>query len=578
MTPAEGRQPSLGSISDVTRPESSVFGGSVQGSVNFDAAVVDQVEVAVVVTGLDRRLLYANPCAEALFGWPAGGMVGTMVGSAVGVDLDAATAEEIRSSLARRQPWKGEFTVRHPGGDLLTVKASNSGLFGQDGQLAGVVSVVTEIPEERRAVENLTRQTEGLRFLLEATTVLSSASDYRDCLRGLAALAVPMLGDLCLIDVRSESSIDRVAVRHANPAQQALADELAADYPPDPAGPHPAALAMRTGQSTIGAEMSDGFLRATTKDDRHYQLIKQLQFASYMCAPLKARGRVLGALTVVSSGSGRHFEPDDLALAEELAQRAALVIDNLRLLSERSRIARSLQAALLPPRLPLVPGLDLAARYLPAGEGSEVGGDFYDIFDLGRGAWVAAVGDVCGTGPDAAAVTGLVRHSLQASARQTRDPAAMLSVANSVLSENQLEDAGRFCTALCAVIRPGPLVRVTLAAAGHPPPLVVHPDGTIEEIRCKGALLGVGVQVVGENRRWRLHPGDRMVFYTDGLIEARDARRRFFGEGPLAECLAAGADYGPDKLAQHIVEAVQGFSADGLHDDLALLVIGVPQG
>jgi sigma-B regulation protein RsbU (phosphoserine phosphatase) len=163
--------------------------------------------------------------------------------------------------------------------------------------------------------------------------------------------------------------------------------------------------------------------------------------------------------------------------------------------------------------------------------------DWYNDDGIGvRGVkFAAAEGNVCGTGPDAAAVTGLVRHALQASAQQSRDPATMLGVADAVLSENQLEEMERFCTATCAVIRPGRAVRVTLAGAGHPPPLVLHADGSVEEIACRGALLGVGMQMAGDSRRWLLHPGDRLILYTDSLIEARDSRRRFFGDGPLAD-------------------------------------------
>jgi PAS domain S-box-containing protein len=545
--------------------------------VNFERAIMDRIQAAVIASDLHGRLLYANPYAEQLYGWTSDEMLGSLVGELAGVHLDPATAAQIAADLAAGRTWEGEFEVLRPDGSCLAVRSSNSGLYDEDRRLVGVVSIVIDITTHRQSLDQLTREASALRFLLEATTILSSSLDFRECLQRLAALAVPSLGDLCLIDAVVDDTIVRMAAAHADPRCRQLVEELIEQYPPDPGGAHPAVIAMQSGRSEIAAAMSDEFLRATTRDERHYQIVKELGFSSYMCAPLAARGRTIGTLTLVSAGSGRRFGDADLALAEELAQRAALVVDNARLFSERTRVARSLQAALLPPSLPHVPGLRLAARYLAAGKGNEVGGDFYDLFSIGRGAWVAAVGDVSGTGPEAAAVTGLVRHALHASAQQSRDPAVMLQTANAVLCEDQ-RSWERFCSACCAIIRPGELVRVTLASAGHPPALILRASGKVDELVCGGVVLGAQITPAMQTRRCVLKNGDRLILYTDGLIEARNAKREFFGEGELAKALAACDGMGAEEVAGRLLQAVEDFAGGRLSDDLALLVIGAGEG
>src|SRR5438874_2387332 len=140
--------------------------------------------------------------------------------------------------------------------------------------------------------------------------------------------------------------------------------------------------------------MSEDFVRAMCLDEEHFEIVRRLGYSSYICVPLIARGRALGTLTLVSCSPGRRFGADDLAIAQEVAWRAALAADNARLFSERAYVARTLQASLLPHTLPDIPGVELAARYLAAGEGNEVGGDFFDAFDVGYGTWAVVVGDV----------------------------------------------------------------------------------------------------------------------------------------------------------------------------------------
>lgn len=548
----------------------------MEGRVDFAAAVMDRVQAAVVVTDLEGRLLYANPYARRVYGWLDKPLVGTKVAEIAEVDLPAERAAEISEALHAGRSWQGEFTLRRSDGEQITVRATDSGLYDESGELVGVISVVTDVTQQRESVDRLQREKDVLRFLLDASTVLAATPDYRDTMQQLAELAVPMLADLCLIDTAIGGELVRMGAAHADPSLAPLVRELAESYPPDPAGEHPVVRVMRTGEAELSEEMTEEFLRATTKDERHLHIVREMHFSSYMCVPLAARGRVLGTITLVSAGSGRSFGPDDLALAEELARRAALVVDNARVLTASTSVSRALQTALLPPSLPKIDGIDLAARYRAVGEGSEVGGDLYDVFELGRGAWAAVVGDVSGTGPEAAAITGLVRHALRASGLRTRDPASMLGTANQMLWEQLASDAERFCTACCVVLRPKGELRATVASAGHPPAVIVRADGLVEELAPQGGLLGVDPEIMLKARRISLSAGDRLVLYTDGLTEARSADGSFFGETAFEQTLREGKEMRAEQLAELLIDAVESFTEGSQNDDLAVLIVGVP--
>src|SRR5262245_27940408 len=223
-----------------------------------------------------------------------------------------------------------------------------------DGQLVGDIAdqagIVLDIARLFHAAEHeiasRRRAEEVQRFLGETSALLSWSLDYPEGYERLAKLCVPFVADLCLIDVADDTGIRRRAAVHADPRQAELVELLETKFVPDPFGNHPAASVVRGGRSEIATDMSDDLLRTMTRSEEHFQLVKALDFASYMCVPLTARGRTLGALTLVSAGSGRRFGPQDLALAEELARRAGLALDNARLFAERDHVARALQSSL----------------------------------------------------------------------------------------------------------------------------------------------------------------------------------------------------------------------------------------
>ena len=246
-------------------------------------------------------------------------------------------------------------------------------------------------------------------------------------------------------------------------------------------------------------------------------LLSALPLASFACLPLIARGALLGVVSVISTRAGR-FTPGDpqLALLQELCRRGAQALDNARLYAEQARTARTLQESLLPPRLPDMPGLDVSARYRPA---ARVGGDFFDAFALRDGGWALGIGDVCGKGAEAAAVTALARHTIRAAARYEDTPSGTLRALNeAILADHQ---DMRFCTAALAALRRTPAgAELVCAGGGHPPPVILRADGVALAACRPGTVLGVVADPALDDATTALGPGDAVLFYTDGLTEA----------------------------------------------------------
>jgi len=333
---------------------------------------------------------------------------------------------------------------------------------------------------------------------------------------------------------------------------------------------------MTTGVPESSPEMTDDFLRATCRDEEHFELVRKLGFSSYISVPLIARGKSLGALTLVSCSPERRFGPADLAIAREVAWRAALAADNARLFSERAYVARALQASLLPHTLPEIPGVELAARYQAAGEGNEVGGDFFDAFDVGYGTWAVVIGDVCGKGPDAAAIAGLARHTVRAAALKERRPSRMLSILNDAIFGDADVSEARFCTVCTALVRPNRNgARMTLATGGHPLPWVLRADGTVRQVGRFGLIVGVFPQADSSDEVVDLGVGDAVVLYTDGVVEERDDEGRTFGQDSLRDVLQRSAGRSAAEIVDAVVASVTAFSGREPRDDVAVVVVRV---
>ena len=239
---------------------------------------------------------------------------------------------------------------------------------------------------------------------------------------------------------------------------------------------------------------------------------------------LRSAGRPLGMLEVADDPA-REFTPRDEAILAQLGQVASVAIAKTEAYTRERHIAQVLQRSLLPAALPNIPGMAAAVRFIAAGEGIEVGGDFYDLFGIADGGVAALIGDVCGKGPEAASVTALARHTLRAAAVYERRPSAVLTLLHRALREAR--DDGRFCTVAYGELRPvadgGALMR--LACGGHPLPLVLRAGGAVEPVGKLGTLLGADVEPVLSDVEVELRGGDLLVLYTDGVTEVRAGRR-----------------------------------------------------
>ena len=416
------------------------------------------------------------------------------------------------------------------------------------------------------------RANDRLAFLAEASEILSKSLDYRKTLSELTSLTVPRLADWCSVDLMDDGTITLVAVAHVDPSKVQLARDLRRRFPPDPDAPTGVPNVIRTGQPEMWPEIPDDLIDAV-EDPEIRQLVRDLQFRSVMIVPLKSRGRVLGAITFVWAESGRAYGPADLALAQDLARRVAQSVENALVYRERDHIAKTLQQSLLPPDLPDIPGIELAARYLPAGAGNEVGGDFYDVFDTGDGAWGLALGDVCGKGPDAAAIMGLARYTLRAAAMRERRPSRILETMNEAVMQQTVD--GRFLTVAYTRIRPGAnFVRLTVSCGGHPLPRVLRSSGAMETAGKPGTLLGLFPDPELSDDTVDLGPGDAMVVYTDGVTDSPGFEEGT-GERRLSEVLAGCAGISAAEIADRIEREVLSPRKGARRDDVAFVILRV---
>jgi serine phosphatase RsbU (regulator of sigma subunit) len=395
-------------------------------------------------------------------------------------------------------------------------------------------------------------------------------------LQRLADLAVPEVADWCAVHLMRGDRVDQVAVAHADPAKVAFVARLQERYPPDPNAPGGAVEVSRTGRPAFFPEIPDALLVEAAVDEDHLRLIRSIGLRSAVVVPLLVRGRSLGALTLVHAESRQRFDEVDVAFTAQLAGVAAIALDNARLYEEQRRIAQTLQDALLPAVLPDVPGVRLAARFRPQTDdlaGLHVGGDLYDVVASDTpGAWGVVVADVCGKGPEAAARTALIRHTLRAEVDHGHGPAEVLRRLNRAMLRETGGSPCRFATAAHGRLNvDGDGATITVANAGHPPPLVRR-GGNVQAVVAPGTLLGVYPDIELTETTVRLDRGDMMVLYTDGVTEARGVNG-FYGNDRLTSLVAAAPTRSAGTLADMLLADVVGFQQGRLHDDVALLVL-----
>lgn len=410
---------------------------------------------------------------------------------------------------------------------------------------------------------------ERYRFLLTASTMLSAALDYGSALEALGRAAVPALGEACLIDMIDPSGTwTRAGARGADIELTAVMEAAVPAFEPS----HPALRALQTGEAVLCEACTEHQLVVLTGSAEAAGMIAGRDLRRSLSVPIVGR-HCMGALTLLGSSGSEHHGWSQMVpqIADDLARRAALSLDNARLFEINRDMAVTLQKSLMPAGLPSIPGMDLAACYHAGGEGAEVGGDFYDVFPTGDQSWAAVIGDVCGKGAEAAAVSSLARHTIRAANVELRKPSRILAFLNQLMiSYGHTE---RFVTvAYCRIRRDGESFRLTLGSAGHPPSMLLRSDGSVCPQGRPGTLIGVTADISLSDQSICLWPGDCLVMYTDGVTEARGAPGRF-GQRGLQETLARCVGMGAREIAGRLERTVLEFQTELSRDDMAILVI-----
>ncbi|HLT11281.1 MAG TPA: SpoIIE family protein phosphatase [Micromonosporaceae bacterium] len=436
----------------------------------------------------------------------------------------------LRIPLALTRPWTGEFTA--------------SGAIGRHAEPIATLAAgqLALLLENERLTEAHRYRRSWLLYLANAGELLAQSMSVELTVALIPRLVVPRLGMWCAVHLLNEyGELRLAAASHADEAQTAdLTKRLGAALP--------------RLQQVIGG---DGFMPVGSPPEA----------LSY---PLSVRGEPIGTLTV-GRPAGRVHTSDELAVTEDLARRAALAIDNARIHTTRSRIVTTLQRPLLPPALPYIDGLEVAAQYVPVAGDLDVGGDFYDMVELAQQRWMLVVGDVSGKGVGAAAVTGLVRDVLHTLALERREPLTTLRRLNAALVER---GNGYFCTlALAYLTESGPgAFDLDLHLAGHEQPVLLRADGSTSLVGSSGTALGLMDSITAPRARVRLGRGDSLVFYTDGVTERRRGRT-LFGHHRLRRELSTMVGAPAAALVSHLRSAVVSFSSIPPRDDIAIVAL-----
>ncbi|MDQ1437904.1 MAG: hypothetical protein QOK43_1533 [Acidimicrobiaceae bacterium] len=422
-------------------------------------------------------------------------------------------------------------------------------------------------------------------FLADASKLLATSLDYEDTLARIVRLSVPALADTAAVHLWDAGDLRLVALAHEDPDGERIMRALSARDGDRATDPTMLEVADK-GESVLSPEIPQDIWPDLAEDDEHQRLLEQLGTTSAMLVALSARGRPLGLLSLGMAQSGRHFDEDDLHLVEDLAGRAAVAIENAVSHRARAEQARVLQQSLLPPGVPVIPGLDVAVHYRAAGDGSIVGGDFFDLFPMSVGEhgarWGVVLGDVSGKGVKAASLTALARYTVRAVAMNEDRPAEVLRQCNRAVFEADTDEA--FCTIVFAVVEPAGggtgdggvgAIRVRLASGGHPLPLLRGTDGGIEQVGVPGTAVGLFADPDLTDAETVLAPGCTLVLFTDGLIEARTPAGDFAPQ-LLEQTMRTSSGTSAAETVAAITAAVGALEEGRARDDMAIVVLAVP--
>jgi PAS domain S-box-containing protein len=542
---------------------------AVRGSEQRLSVIVDALAESVTIRGPDNHLISANRAALDMLGFasvealreadPRALMAPYDVAGEHGQAIDLNDLPSVRLLRGEQPEPLLLHYVRRATGEEQWVLLKATAVRDASGAIEAAVTIIEDVTAVKRA----SLRTE---FLSQASKLLASSLDYQETLRNVAGLAVPQIADWCAVDLFDEDGArEPVAVAHVDPAKLEMAERLRA-YEPQELDPEQGlGMVRRTGEPLLYRRIPDELIVDAAVDAEHLRLLRAVGLHSALIVPMMARGRAIGALTMVNAESGRTFEPDDRELATQIAERAALAVENSRLYTERSEIALTLQRSLLPEALPAIPSWEIAALYRPAGRDSEVGGDFYDFWEV-DGGWLMMIGDVTGKGVAAAVVTSLVRHTAWAASEVDPRPARILERVDGALRRRPSLSV---CTALCLQLSGE---RGTIALGGHPLPLCVGAAG-VREVGSPGTLLGAFATARRPETELAMAPGETLVAFTDGVTDTVGADGERFGTERLKEALAGARDETPTAIRTRLSVALEGFQVGAQADDTAIVVM-----
>ena len=525
---------------------------------------------------------------EALFGLEPGSFAGTF--DAYVACLHPDDAAQVLATVEQALEQRARYTVEHrvvwPDGSVHWMQGKGQVTLDSSGEPSGTMGCVMDITEQvqaaherqqaleraQLAAESARLSSERLSFLAQINDALSASTTQRDVMINVTHAAVPRLGDWCTIYVMSpDATTPLVEIAHTDPDRLAYVKAFQERFPYDPDSATGIAEVMRTGRSQFYPDINEDLLTRPAVSEEAREIVRALALRSAIAVPLIKRGRVIGAMQFVNAEASRKYSAEDVTLAEAVASRIASTLENRRLAEQQRSIAMTLQESLLPDTLPAIAGLDVAVRYWAAGEASTVGGDFYDGFEVDD-RWVFVIGDVCGTGPRAAAITGLSRHTIRAAAWAGAEPADVLRQVNrAVLRSNQ----STFVTVLyCTLARAQDGFELTVTSGGHPLPILRRADGTVETIGAPGRLLGILEESKSTTCVTRLLAGDALVLYTDGITDVRPPHALTAEDMEEIVARAASAELGAEDIADNLGRAIdREVSFAQRNDDIALLVL-----
>jgi serine phosphatase RsbU (regulator of sigma subunit) len=467
---------------------------------------------------------------------------------AAGIQRDDVDAGLVGWSHAQDAGGPVETTFTRPDGTVVPVLIGGATVQRTPFRM---VAVVLDLSAPTRSLDRVTR-------LHGLASALSAALSADEVAEAIVSHGMDATGASCGVLGLPEYQELLLAHRHRFGAAGSAPPRL----PRDADAPMPEA--MRSGAPVLLDSRAAWLERFPTVPPRG-------DFEAFAAVPLMGERGAVGCLGF-GFHEAREFAAADVELLKVVARQGAQALERAALYEQRAHVARTLQHGLLPTELPHVPGLQIATAYHSLGTGDEVGGDFYDVFATEHG-WTAAIGDVCGQGVEAAVVTGMVRHTLRALELSDLGPPEVLARVNQAVRRHGPGD--RFCSlVLVHLAASGGSFRADLGNAGHPPPMICRADGRVEEIDATGNLLGIADDMRAGAQSFFLEPGDALVLYTDGIVEARrDAE--LFGYERLAEALSGAAGQAAHQLTESVHAAVSAFAPGPPADDQALLVVRV---